>query len=188
MNVFIIAAQTADGFIAQNADHSPFAWTSKDDKRRFVALTKAAGVVIMGSSTYKTLPSPLKDRHTVVYSRDTSHEPLKTENASVEWTNKSPQNLLADLEARGYKDVAICGGSHIYTLFMKSGLVSKIYLTTEPLFFGQGMSLFNETFDVRLTLVSQSVTENGTIFTEYDVVPFSVATPIPTTSPLQSLL
>ena len=42
IKAFIIAAVTADGFIAKDAQHSPFNWTSKADKKRFIELTKRA--------------------------------------------------------------------------------------------------------------------------------------------------
>ena len=54
IKVFIIAAISADGFIAKDTNH-PAMWTSKADKKRFIELTKRAGVVIMGATTFKTL-------------------------------------------------------------------------------------------------------------------------------------
>ncbi|MCL5782229.1 MAG: dihydrofolate reductase, partial [Patescibacteria group bacterium] len=60
MKCFIIAALSADGYIARD-EHHPAFWTSKEDKKRFVELTKRAGVVIMGSTTYTTIARPLKD-------------------------------------------------------------------------------------------------------------------------------
>ncbi len=175
--VFIIAAQTADGFIAKDVDHAA-SWTSKDDKKRFVELTKKAGVVVMGGSTFKTLPWPLKDRLNIIYTRDavaflekTPHAKDAPErNAKVEMTDKSPEDLIADLSARGYTSIAICGGSQIYSMFMQSGLVDKIYLTIEPLMFGQGISIFNTGVEKSLRLVSTSTNETGTIFTEYEVI------------------
>jgi len=73
IKAFIVAATTADGFIAKSADHGAY-WSSTDDKKRFVELTKRAGVVVMGSTTYKTLPRPLKERVNIVYSRDKTFE------------------------------------------------------------------------------------------------------------------
>lgn len=162
IKAFIIAAVTADGFIAKTADH-PATWTSKDDKRRFIELTKRAGVIVMGSTTFKTLPHPLKDRLNIVYSRSQQFEGTET-------VSDEPADLLKKLEERGFTEVAICGGSEIYSNFMEAGVVSKIYLTIEPLVFGKGISLFNRPIDFSLKLVSSSTTEGGTIFTEYDVV------------------
>lgn len=161
MKTFIIAAMTADGFIAKDPNH-PALWTSKDDKKRFVDITKRAGVVVMGLNTYKTLHRPLKERLNIVYSPDGPIE-------GAEVTMKSPADLLKELEERGFKEVAICGGSTIYTMFMKAKLVDKLYLTVEPLFFGTGMKLFNDDLLFRLKLVSAVQADAGTLLVEYDV-------------------
>lgn len=162
MKTFIIAAITVDGFIAKETSHSPMNWTSKDDKKRFVELTKKAGVVVMGSSTYKTFPKPLKDRLNVVYSRGGSFE-------GVETTSDEPSVLLKKLEGRGYEEVAICGGSEIYTMFMEAGVVDTIYLTIEPVLFGEGIKFFKRSIAANLKLMKQEQTEGGTLFLEYKV-------------------
>jgi dihydrofolate reductase len=163
IKVFIIAAVSADGFIAKDANHSPMYWSSKADKKRFVELTKRAGVVVMGSSTYKTIGNPLKERLNIVYS--------KTENfPGVEMTQDKPLDLIKKLEERGIKEVAICGGSHIYTMFMKAGVVDTVYLTIEPIFFGKGINIFNEDLHYSLKLQSsQSSESTGTLLLEYKV-------------------
>lgn len=162
IKVFIIAAQTLDGFIAKEVNHPAF-WTSKEDKHRFVELTKRAGVCVMGSSTFKTLPRPLKERTNIVYSRSQEFE-------GAEMTDKNPIELLNDLEERGFKEVAICGGSNIYNMFLKAGVVDTIYLTIEPVIFGSGISLFKEPLDVHLELKSHEKTESGTLLLEYKVL------------------
>lgn len=161
MKCFIIAAMTADGYIAKDEKHAAF-WTSKEDKKRFVELTKNAGVVVMGSNTYGTLPRPLKERVNLVYSRSKTFEGAET-------TTKDPHELLKDLEARGFKEVAICGGAHIYTLFMKAKVVDRLFLTIEPLVFGSGIRLFNEDMHFKLNLVSAAQGENGSLLLEYKV-------------------
>ena len=89
--------------------------------------------------------------------------------AGVEITTKSPLDLINDLEARGYKEIAICGGSQIYTMFMESGLVKKIYLTIEPIIFGSGIKLFQKEMDFKLKLINSEKTESGTMLLEYEV-------------------
>jgi dihydrofolate reductase len=160
--VFIIAAMSADGFIAKD-EHHPAIWTSKADKKRFVELTKRAGVVVMGSTTYKTLQRPLIDRVNIVYSKNHVFE-------GVEMTQEDPRVLINKLEERGFKEVAICGGSYIYSMFMKAGLVDTLYLTVEPIVFGKGISLFNEDLSYHLKLVSSQMSESGgSLLLEYRV-------------------
>ncbi|MDO8655483.1 MAG: dihydrofolate reductase family protein [bacterium] len=163
MKAFIIAALTADGFIAKNSAHTPLGWTSKEDKQFFVERTKEAGVVVMGKNTYETIGRPFPGRHTIVY----AGEGQQYEGAEV--TQKSPQELLEDLEKRGFKELAICGGSTIYTMFMEAGVVDTIYLTVEPVLFGQGMSLFNKELDVKLRLVESKKIGDNTLLIEYGV-------------------
>lgn len=161
MKCFIIAAVTADGYIAKTENHPAF-WTSKADKKRFVELTKRAGVVVMGSKTFATLPRPLKERVNIVYSRSKSYEGAET-------MFKDPKGMLAELEDRGFKEVAICGGSHIYTMFMKAGVVDTLYLTIEPILFGSGIPLFHEDMLTHLKLVSSVQDESGALLLEYAV-------------------
>lgn len=162
IKVFIIAAVSADGFIAKDSQHAAM-WTSKADKKRFIELTKKAGVVVMGSATYKTMGRPLKERVNIVYSKKQNFE-------GAEITQKSPLELISELESRGFKEVAICGGSQIYTMFMKAGIVDTIYLTVEPIIFGKGITLFNEDLKYYLKLKSSQASESaGSLLLEYSV-------------------
>jgi len=158
---FIIAAMTADGFIAKETKHAAL-WTSKEDKKRFVEITKKAGVVVMGLNTFNTLHRPLKERLNIIYSNESPIE-------GAEITQKSPVDLLKELEERGIKEVAICGGSQIYTMFMKAGVVDRLYLTIEPIFFGQGIKLFNEPIHYHLILENSGQGENGALLLDYKV-------------------
>jgi len=164
INVFIIAALTADGCIARDNSAPSTVWTSKVDKKRFSELSKRAGVVVMGSVTYETIGKPLPGRLNIVYV-----PPGGKTYEGVETTSKPPAELIADLEKRGVKEVAICGGSTIYTMFMKSGLVTSLYLTIEPVIFGSGVRLFKESIDAKLELVSSEKIDNSTLV-EYRVL------------------
>jgi dihydrofolate reductase len=164
MKVFIIAAMSLDGFIARSENEKSFDWTSKEDKEFFVERTKKAGVVVFGAKTYQTIGKPLKDRLNIVYSRTKKFE-------GVETTHKEPKELIKDLESRGFAEVAICGGASIYTLFMKSGVVDEIYLTIEPIIFGQGIKFFNEKLDFKLELLeSKILNSQGSLLLHYKVI------------------
>lgn len=163
MKVFLIAALSADGFIAKNSSHLATDWTSKEDKKFFSEKTKKARVVVMGSTTYETFLKPLKDRLHIVYSRSKAYE-------GVETIQKPPTELIMELKGRGYEEVAICGGASIYTQFMEANLIQTLYLTVEPVLFGQGVSLFTKPIDQKLVLVSSEKLNNqGTFLLEYGV-------------------
>ncbi len=160
---FIVAALTTDGFLAKDKNQVSTSWNSSEDKKHFVELTKKAGVVVFGSTTFETFGKPLKDRLNIVYSRSKKYE-------GVEMAEDTPEVLLKRLEERGFSEVAICGGSSIYTKFLKAGVVDTLYLTVEPILFGKGITLFNDDVNFRLELISQNSTPQGTIFKEYKIL------------------
>lgn len=163
MKTFIIAALSADGFIAKNKEESSTKWTSPEDTKHFIEKTKDAGVVVMGSTTFETFGSkPLSGRRNIIYTHSKQYE-------NAETTNESPDKLLERLESEGIETVAIAGGSSIYTMFAKSGLVDKLILTIENTVFGQGMNLFTESLDLDLTLNSNTQIGPGTVVLEYEV-------------------
>jgi dihydrofolate reductase len=166
MNCFIIAALSTDGYIAKDSNHAAL-WTSKEDKKRFIEITKRAGVVVMGLNTYKTLGRPLKERLNIIYAKPGELEVKADE--KIEITSKPPRELLKELAERGFKEVAICGGSQIYTMFMESGIVNRLYLTIEPIIFGAGMKLFNKDMHYQLTLKSSGQTDSGALLLDYQV-------------------
>ena len=164
MKTFIIAALSADGFIAKDRSEPSTKWTSKEDTKYFVDRTKKAGVVIMGSKTFETFGAkPLKGRRTIVYSRDKKYQGAET-------TNESPKGLLKRLGKEGVYEVAIAGGSSIYTLFAENDAVDKFILTVEGVVFGSGMPLFNKKLDIKIRLSDHKQIGPNTIVLEYDVV------------------
>lgn len=162
MKVIVIAAITADGFIARDANQLAD-WTSKEDKQNFVKLTKQTGVMVMGRNTYDTIGKALPGRKTVVY----TSRPL--DNPEVETTAEKPAELLQRLQKEGFKEVAICGGQQIYDMFLSAGLVDEIYLTIEPRIFGKGVTLMNFMNDLDLKLIEASQLNDDTLLLHYEV-------------------
>ena len=167
MNVFIIAAISADGYIGLNQSHRATSWTTTADKKFFVRRTKEAGVVVMGRATFNTFARPLAGRRLIIM----THEPGSIHMEGVEPTNESPAELVARLKHEGVAELAVCGGSSVYTQFMESGLVNEVYLTVMPKFFGEGLPLFTAPQDKKLQLVSSETLEDGnSVLVQYEVV------------------
>ena len=169
MTTFIIAALTADGFIAKNPGQSTLTWRSPGDRQFFIAKTKEARVAVMGINTAKTSKRPMPDRLNIIYANSKEELPHWNEFSDWEITQKDPSALLQELSERGYDQVAICGGSTIYTMFMQAGVVDTLYLTVEPVLFGRGMTLFNKEIDKKLVLRSVQKLGEQTILLEYGV-------------------
>lgn len=163
ISAFIIAAQSLDGFISPLEHTNSMSWTSGADKDFFKKRTKEAGVIVMGRTTFETIGKALPERKMIVY----TSKPLEIE--GVETTQLAPKELLYKLEKEGYTEVAICGGSSIYSLFLESGLVSKLYITLEPVLFGNGIPLFTSVYQTRLELLSTTPLSQNTLLLEYQI-------------------
>jgi dihydrofolate reductase len=165
MNVIALAAITADGLIARSAQHRTD-WTSKADKQMFVETTRKAGVIVMGRATFETFPKPLKDRlHVVMTAHLDAH--VSTPGA-VEYTAAAPTEILHTLEERQFSEVIIGGGASVYRLFLEAGLVDELWLTVEPVLFGEGISLLGPgSADVHMRLLEMGQLASDTIQLKY---------------------
>lgn len=153
MNVWLIAAVTADGKIAQTPGQSSLDWTSKEDTRFFIEKSKEAGVVIMGFKTFETIGKPLKGRRLIVLSWESQTSTME----GVEFMNLAPKALIESLAAQGVTTVVVGGGASVYSQFLREGLVTDLFLTVEPHLFGNGIPLASgfERIDMRLVDVTR---------------------------------
>lgn len=166
IKTILIAAISADGKIAERAGQSSLGWTSKEDTQFFVERTKEAGVVIMGRKTFETIGRPLKDRLIIVMTRGSGAGPVE----GVEFTNKAPKEILENLTSRGFDQAAICGGAEIYSLFLRAGLVDELFLTVEPVLFGNGVPLAAGFDRLNLDLIESTKLNDQAILLHYKVL------------------
>ena len=158
-------AMTVDGKMAKHENHLPTEWTCPEDKKMFSKLSKEAGVIIMGSKTFFTLPGPLPGRLNVVFTTKKNQAPA----AGVKWVRGEPALVLDELEKTGYKEIILGGGAFLNSLFLKKKLINEIILTLEPKIFGQGLSLFNENFNTNLRLIEAIKLNDDTLSLRYEV-------------------
>jgi dihydrofolate reductase len=164
MKVTMMMAMTVDGKIAKNSQHFPD-WTSQEDKKLFVEISKKHKVVMMGEKTFRTLPAPFKDRLNVVFTLEKN--PPKKE--GVKWVGGEPKKVLRELEKMGYKKALLGGGTYLNTLFLKKKLINEIIVTIEPKIFGDGLSLFSKDFNITLKLLTVKKINLNTIMLKYKV-------------------
>jgi dihydrofolate reductase len=174
MEVFLIAAVTLDGYIGRSATDRSFDWTTPEDKKEYVAKIKLAQHLVIGNTTLRTFKKFPPGTICHIYTKNPesfSSEGLSLA-ASYFPTNESPRDLVNRLEQAGVKQLAICGGASIYQMFLAAGVVQKLYLTIEPIMFGQGVKLFsNLPISQKLQLTaSRRLNDQGSMWLEYDVL------------------
>lgn len=161
----MVMATTLDGKIAKYEGHFPN-WTSKEDKKIFADYSKKSGAIILGKKTFDTLPSPLKDRLNIVFTREKNLPKIE----GVRWVSGEPKNVLEELEKEGYKEVILGGGATINDLFLENKLIDEIMMTVEPKIFGSGLSLFSKEKEVDLKLIEIKKINNNSIILRYKVL------------------
>jgi dihydrofolate reductase len=172
MIVSLIAAISADGYIAASEDQNSLTWTSKEDTQFFISKTKEIGTLVMGRKTFDTIGKPLKGRRIVVMSR-TAGDRLEGENGgSVEYTGESPVDLVTRLASEGVTQLIVCGGATIYSQFLRAGLVEELFLTVEPVFFGGGVPLTSEVGRMDLQFVESSMLGSSSVLLHYRIVSY----------------
>lgn len=171
MEIFLIAATTADGYIGRHSTDKSTNWTSKEDKAFYVSQIKTADVIVMGSTSFDTFNRYPKGSNWVIYD---FHPEERTNPApdriNFKATNLPPKKLVEEFKQAGYKRVGICGGKSIYSMFMAAGLINKLYLTVEPVVFGSGIPLFDKPAETELHLDQVHKLSDQTIALEYTVI------------------
>lgn len=163
--VTLMMAMTADGKIAK--DKSQLAdWTSKEDKKLFVEISKEHGVVIMGGNTFATFTKPLPNRLNVVFSENDGQDI----EGLLKWVKGEPETVLNNLENLGYQKALLGGGAYLNTLFLKKKLITEIVLTIEPKIFGTGLSIFAEDINADLQLLEHRRLNENTLMLKYKII------------------
>jgi dihydrofolate reductase len=165
MHIILMMAMTADGKIAKSSDHFPD-WTSKEDKKMFMSVTKEIGVVLMGDKTFFTFQKPLPERLNVVFTLEKN--PPQKEN--VKWVTGEPEKVIAGLEEMGHKSAILGGGAYMNSQFLERKLIDEIWLTVEPKIFGDGLGVFGGDFDVDLKLLEVEKINEDSVVLKYKVV------------------
>ena len=172
MKVILAMVQSLNGKITKEDENDIHSWTSQEDQDYFYSLIQQNTLIVMGSGTYTAVhPKPQAERLRVVLTRNPQKYKQEEIPNQLEFTEKSPKDLIQDLEKRGYSQMLLVGGSAINTLFFKESLIDELWLTLEPRIFGKGKSIVGlENLDVSLELLKmEELNSIGTLLLKYKV-------------------
>jgi dihydrofolate reductase len=85
----------------------------------------------------------------------------------LEFRNNGVAAVASELLLRGRTRCALLGGTQLYTEACSSGLMDELWMTLEPLAFGEGVRLFATPVDFRFELASSLTLEGGTMLLKY---------------------
>jgi len=168
MKVTLYMAISANGFIARENGDEDF--LSHENWNKFCDLANKHKSFIVGRKTYEAVKN-WKDGYgfddldieKIVVSQD----PLYSLDSSYTLAS-SPQDALAKLTEKGFRETLLTGGSALNTAFAKAGLIDEIILNVEPVIIGKGVPLFSlEEFELSTELVTTSRSEAGIVTLHY---------------------
>ena len=173
MKKLLVFVATLDGKITHGDDAHVKSWSSKEDEQYFKKVWDDSSLIVMGSSTFDANPTkPNPAHHVIVMTRNPKNYKDYEVIGQLEFTDKSPAQLVAHYEKKDLKQMLVAGGAHIATSFLKAKLIDEVWLTIEPKIFGTGGNfVIDEKLNVDLQLLNiEKVNERGTLITKYSVI------------------
>lgn len=170
MKVYLYNAISIDGYIATADDGTD--WVSDTDWEIFSGAVKEKKAIIMGRRTYETSGDDFPydcDLNVVMTRNKDLIESAKS--PDKEWfTDKSPAEIIAEIEKRGFEECLIIGGGTINAAFLKEKLVNEITISVHPIILGQGIKLFEkEAFAISLKRISTKELAEDLVQIKYQV-------------------
>lgn len=173
MKTILVFVMTLDGKVTKWGDPHVFRWSSKEDQTYFKKIWKEKKLFIMGSGTYGFDPmKPNPDYQLVVMTSNPDKWKQYAVEGQIEFTSETPAEIHTRFSSAGCEEMVVVGGPHVAASFLQAGLIDELWLTIEPRLFGAGdLFIPNVKLDVELKLLSsETVNEQGTMITKYEIV------------------
>ncbi len=162
-----VFACTIDGRITDHEGHFS-RWGSAEDHLFFQDLIQNYDAVVVGRVTYEHLAHPsVFPKPLYVF---TQHPEQFDVTERTTYLNPQLVDVEAVLGDTAYQKVLIIGGARTYSYFLERQMLHEIFVTIEPMVFGQGKSAFSyEPFSIRsFTLVEmRKINDRGTVLLHY---------------------
>ena len=181
MHVIAMAVLSLDGCLTRH-DEDGVSFASREDQEQFRTVLREVGVSVMGRRTFEVERERILKR--VRHAPDAegsesredlrivlTREPERYANLAVpgrlEFTSRTPGQILEDLAGRGWESVLVLGGTQVYDLFTEGGLITEWRITVEPLLLGDGARLLGSPVEEGLTLVERRLLNASTLLLRY---------------------
>lgn len=167
----VFVGTSVDGFIAR--PDGALDWLPDDaEEHGYEAFMASVDVLVIGRNTYDTILGfgtwPYGAKPVVVLSHRPLPSPLPA-GAHVESLAASPAEVVALLEARGFRHAYVDGGI-VVQQFLQAGLIQTLTITRIPRLLGSGIPLFGTLHqDVILRHVRTTQYPSGLVSSVYTV-------------------
>ena len=148
MSNYVYIATSIDGYIAKK--DGDISWlmevpNSEGNDFGYSKFIEKIDAIIMGRKTFEkvlTFGDWVYSKKVFVLSNTLSQVPEKLL-GKVEFKKGEVENIIEELNKKGYKNLYIDGGKTIQS-FLKKDLIDEMIITRIPIILGNGISLFGE--------------------------------------------
>lgn len=170
----VFCGVSLDGFIARPDGALDFLegdGTAAMGDHGYEAFVAGIDAVVMGRRTFDVVMGfdswPYTKKVFVLSSAAVDLAPARARGGDVELLNAPPEEVVAQLNARGFHHLYIDGGTTVQR-FLRAGLIDRLIVTHVPVLIGQGIPLFGALDrDIPLQLVTSRSFPGGLVQSEY---------------------
>ena len=171
----VFLALSLDGFVARS--DGGVDWLEKyldgGEDHGFEAFMPSVDGLVMGRASYENVLTFGEWPYTkpvVVMSRTLTDDDIPDKlKDRVRLSNRTPEELMADLDIEGWKRAYVDGG-RIVQSFLSAGLIEDLSLTRVPILLGEGISLFGPLAgDINLEHIETRTFPSGLVTSKYSV-------------------
>ena len=171
----VFMALSLDGFIARS--DSSVDWLNKyqsgKEDHGFDAFMASVDGLVMGRASYQnvlTFGEWFYTNPVVVMSRTLTDDGIPDKlKDDVRLSNQTPEELMAELDGKGWKRAYIDGGKIVQS-FLSAGLIKDLTLTRVPILLGGGIPLFGPLQqDIDLAHIETMAFQSGLVASKYSI-------------------
>lgn len=162
-------ATSLDGYIAK-LDGS-IDWLSSPESGGeiggYAQFYNSVDALVMGSTTYEQVLGFGDWAYTGKPSYVLTSRSLSTDRTDVLFVKGGVEEVIEEIERKGYQRVWLVGGAKVASLFVQRGLVDEYIITIIPIILGAGISLYQSVPESRLHLIEAKADLSGTVELHY---------------------
>ncbi len=170
MHLVGIAVMSLDGCLTRH-DRPGTGFASAADQAFFREAVQTFDCSIAGRRTYEAgRESILRAREgsrlqIVLTSTPDRFADARTDH--LEFRNAGVAEVARELTRRGRNRCALLGGTRLYTEACAKGLLDELWVTVEPVAFGEGVRMFEGGVDFRFELANSKALSGNTLLLKY---------------------
>lgn len=166
-----IAVMSLDGCLTKHETEGT-AFASEADGRFFHQVLRTFDCTIMGSTGYRAARDAIhatltEQRLRVVLTRTPDRYANDARPGILEFRVGGPIEVLRELAAQGYSRCAVVGGARVLGACLRARVLDELWITLEPVVFGNGDRLVEGAVDVPLELLTTELLGPNTLLLRY---------------------